>query len=91
MSCARDVNAKAMQQNVIDAIPVRPVAVAYDVTEPPKIKPSSTGCTLIVCPVSVANNWVQQIEQHVVAGALRVATYHGEQQCVEGDLRRSSD
>ena len=35
------------------------------------------GCTLIVCPVSVISNWVQQIEQHVVPGTLRVATYHG--------------
>ena len=35
------------------------------------------GCTLIVCPVSVISNWVQQIEQHVVPGTLRVATYYG--------------
>jgi SWI/SNF-related matrix-associated actin-dependent regulator of chromatin subfamily A3 len=34
-------------------------------------------CTLVVCPVSVMSNWVQQVEAHVKPGTLRVALYHG--------------
>ena len=33
--------------------------------------------TLVLCPVSVMSNWVQQIEAHVQAGTLRVSVYHG--------------
>lgn len=36
------------------------------------------GTTLIVAPVSVMSNWVQQIERHVKKGnPLKVLTYHG--------------
>jgi SWI/SNF-related matrix-associated actin-dependent regulator of chromatin subfamily A3 len=36
------------------------------------------GTTLIVAPVSVMSNWVQQIAKHVKTGnALKVLTYHG--------------
>ena len=45
------------------------------------------GCTLIVCPVSVICNWVQQIEQHVVPGTLRVATYRGRSKTTTAFLR----
>lgn len=33
--------------------------------------------TLIVCPVSVMSNWINQVEQHIKPGVLRVATYQG--------------
>jgi SWI/SNF-related matrix-associated actin-dependent regulator of chromatin subfamily A3 len=33
--------------------------------------------TLIICPVSVMSNWVEQIESHVQPGTLRVGIYHG--------------
>ena len=33
--------------------------------------------TLILCPVSVISNWLQQIEMHVQHGTLRVGMYHG--------------
>ena len=38
----------------------------------------SSGTTLIVAPVSVMSNWVQQIERHVKKGKnMKVLTYHG--------------
>jgi SWI/SNF-related matrix-associated actin-dependent regulator of chromatin subfamily A3 len=38
----------------------------------------SPGTTLIVAPVSVMSNWVQQIERHVKKGKnMKVLTYHG--------------
>ncbi len=38
----------------------------------------SPGTTLVVAPVSVMSNWVQQIERHVKKGKnLKVLTYHG--------------
>jgi len=43
---------------------------------PPK-PDASHKTTLVVCPVSVISNWVQQIEQHVAPGTLKVALYHG--------------
>ena len=37
-----------------------------------------SGTTLIIAPVSVMSNWVQQIDRHVTKeSALRVSTYHG--------------
>jgi SWI/SNF-related matrix-associated actin-dependent regulator of chromatin subfamily A3 len=33
--------------------------------------------TMIVCPVSVASNWMEQVEMHVKPGALRIAMYAG--------------
>lgn len=33
--------------------------------------------TLVICPVSVMSNWIQQIEEHVQPGTLKVAMYHG--------------
>lgn len=38
---------------------------------------SSPKTTLIVCPVTVMQNWVSQIETHVKDDTLRVALYHG--------------
>mmetsp|Transcript_59675 Transcript_59675/g.176827 ORF Transcript_59675/g.176827 Transcript_59675/m.176827 type:complete len:971 (-) Transcript_59675:116-3028(-) len=39
----------------------------------------SDGCisTLIVCPVSVLSNWMEQVELHVHPNVLRVVLYHG--------------
>ena len=34
-------------------------------------------CTLIVCPLSVMANWVEQVDEHVKLGALRIRYYHG--------------
>lgn len=34
-------------------------------------------CTLIVCPVSVMTNWVEQINAHVKDGVLRAEIYAG--------------
>lgn len=36
-----------------------------------------TKTTLVVCPVSVMSNWVQQVEAHVQTGTLCVSMYHG--------------
>ena len=35
-------------------------------------------CTLIVCPVSVMSNWIEQINSHVQEGTLRAEIYAGE-------------
>ena len=36
-----------------------------------------TSSTLIVCPLSVMPVWVSQLEEHTVAGSLKVYFYHG--------------
>lgn len=33
--------------------------------------------TMLVCPVSVVGNWIQQAEDHIKPGVLKVATYAG--------------
>lgn len=40
--------------------------------------------TLIVCPVSVASNWTEQIESHVKSGCLKTVLYAGPDRTVEG-------
>ncbi|GFR51517.1 hypothetical protein Agub_g13933, partial [Astrephomene gubernaculifera] len=39
-------------------------------------RPDGPRCTLVVCPVSVLGNWVQQLGEHT-AGGLKVYEYHG--------------
>jgi len=36
-----------------------------------------TAHTLIMCPLSVTSSWIEQVEMHVLPGALRVALYAG--------------
>lgn len=48
----------------------KPLAPVIDTDEPE--------CTLIVCPVSVMSNWIEQIESHVKDGCIRAEIYAGE-------------
>lgn len=50
-------------------------SIGLVLANPPK--PNAPKTTLIVCPVSVMPNWIQQIEHHVQADTLKVAMYHG--------------
>eukprot|EP00594_Rhizosolenia_setigera_P011544 CAMPEP_0178958718 /NCGR_PEP_ID=MMETSP0789-20121207/11812_1 /TAXON_ID=3005 /ORGANISM="Rhizosolenia setigera, Strain CCMP 1694" /LENGTH=953 /DNA_ID=CAMNT_0020641483 /DNA_START=160 /DNA_END=3021 /DNA_ORIENTATION=+ len=47
----------------------------------PNTSSSSTSlksrCTMIVCPVSVMGNWVEQVKSHVQDGVLSLQMYHG--------------
>jgi SWI/SNF-related matrix-associated actin-dependent regulator of chromatin subfamily A3 len=45
-------------------------------SNPPAANAAATA-TLIVCPVSVVSNWVQQIEAHVKPNTFRVGIYMG--------------
>ena len=57
---------------------VGPVTASVQETDSPDSNfPIITGCTLVVCPVSVASNWIQQLEEHVRPNMLRVEIYHG--------------
>jgi SWI/SNF-related matrix-associated actin-dependent regulator of chromatin subfamily A3 len=42
-----------------------------------KTIPRNSITTLIVCPLSVMSNWMDQIDQHVKPGVLKVRTYQG--------------
>jgi SNF2 family DNA or RNA helicase len=50
-------------------------AIGLLLSNPPKAIDPKT--TLIVCPLSVISNWVEQIEQHLVPNTLKVGIYHG--------------
>lgn len=38
---------------------------------------SKSRCTMIVCPVSVMGNWIEQVKSHVQDGVLSLQMYHG--------------
>ena len=42
-----------------------------------KDKEDGVGPTLIVAPLTVIGNWVDQIEQHCAKNAFRILVYHG--------------
>ncbi len=44
---------------------------------PPSASPTTRRCTLIVCPVSVLGNWMDQVSTFVQPGVLSVEAYHG--------------
>jgi len=46
---------------------------------------ASLGPTLIVCPLAVMNNWVEQIQNHCTRGALRFLEYHGQDRIGDPD------
>ena len=43
------------------------------------------GPTLIVCPLAVMNNWVEQVQQHCARGSLRYLEYHGQDRIGDPD------
>lgn len=62
-----------------------------DVLEFKVLDPKSSQSTLVVCPLSVVSIWISQLEEHTVAGSLRVYLYHGPERTKKANMLSSHD
>ncbi|KAI9224876.1 SNF2 family N-terminal domain-containing protein [Blastocladiella britannica] len=59
--------------------------------EPNEVSSAYSNATLIVCPVSVIGNWLQQIGTHVELNRLKVYVYHGQSKNKDPKFLQSHD